>query len=51
MIEVKNLHKSFVKDVPVLNGIDCKIEDGEQIVVIGPSSAPPAAASPPFSGV
>lgn len=37
MIEVKNLHKSFVKDVPVLNGIDCKIEDGEQIVVIGPS--------------
>ncbi len=37
MIEVKGLCKSFVKDTPVLNGIDCRIEDGEQIVVIGPS--------------
>ncbi len=37
MIEVKNLHKSFVKDTPVLSGIDCTIKDGERIVVIGPS--------------
>ncbi len=37
MIEVKDLHKSFVEGTPVLDGIDCTIEDGEQIVVIGPS--------------
>ncbi len=37
MIEVKNLKKSFVPGKPVLDGINCKIEDGEQIVVIGPS--------------
>ena len=37
MIEVKDLKKSFVPDKPVLDGINCKIEDGEQIVVIGPS--------------
>ena len=37
MIEVKDLKKSFVPDKSVLDGINCKIEDGEQIVVIGPS--------------
>ncbi len=37
MIEVKDLHKSFVEGTPVLDGIDCTIRDGEQIVVIGPS--------------
>lgn len=37
MIEVKNLYKSFVKGIPVLNGINCTIKDGEQLVVIGPS--------------
>ena len=37
MIEVKDLKKSFVPGKPVLDGISCKIEDGEQIVVIGPS--------------
>ncbi len=37
MIEVKDLHKSFVEGTPVLDGIDCTIHDGEQIVVIGPS--------------
>ncbi len=37
MIEVKNLCKSFVENNPVLNGINCTINDGEQIVVIGPS--------------
>ncbi len=39
MIEVKNLKKSFVKDTPVLDGVDCTIRDGEQIVVIGPSGS------------
>lgn len=37
MIEVKNLCKSFTENKPVLNGINCTINDGEQIVVIGPS--------------
>ena len=37
MIEVKYLKKCFFPDKPVLDGINCKIEDGEQIVVIGPS--------------
>ena len=39
MIEVKDLHKSFVEGKPVLSGIDCTIKDGEQIVVIGPSGS------------
>ena len=39
MIEVKNLYKSFGKDdeIKVLLGVDCKIEKGEKIVIIGPS--------------
>lgn len=39
MIEVKKLYKSFGKDdeIKVLLGVDCKIEKGEKIVVIGPS--------------
>ncbi len=37
MIEVKNLSKSFVEGTPVLSDISCTIEDGEQLVVIGPS--------------
>lgn len=39
MIEVKNLYKNFGKDdgIRVLRGVDCKIEKGEQVVVIGPS--------------
>ena len=37
MIEVKDIKKEFIAGVPVLNGISCRIEDGEQIVVIGPS--------------
>ena len=36
MIEVQGLSKRF-GDTVVLNGIDLKIEDGERIVVIGPS--------------
>ena len=37
IIETRDLHKSFVKDKPVLCGIDCTIRRGEQVVVIGPS--------------
>jgi len=39
VIEIKNLKKSFVKDVPVLNGVDCTVYDGDRIVVIGPSGS------------
>ena len=38
MITVKKLCKDF-DDTHVLRGIDCKINDGEKIVVIGPSGA------------
>ena len=38
MITVKNLHKSF-GDNEVLRGIDYKVNDGEKIVVIGPSGS------------
>ena len=37
MIEVKNLHKTFDGKKMVLNGINCSVEKGERIVVIGPS--------------
>ena len=37
IIETRDLHKSFVKDKPVLCGIDCTIRRGEKVVVIGPS--------------
>ena len=37
IVETRDLRKSFVKDVPVLCGIDCSIHRGEQVVVIGPS--------------
>ena len=36
MIEVKNLRKSF-GELEVLKGIDKKIEQGEKVVIIGPS--------------
>ena len=39
MIEVKDLRKSFVENVPVLNGVDYTIHDGSRIVVIGPSGS------------
>ncbi len=38
MIQVTDLKKSFSK-LPVLNGIDIKIEQGEVVVVIGPSGS------------
>ena len=37
IIETRDLHKSFVKGKMVLDGIDCSIRRGEQVVVIGPS--------------
>ncbi|MBQ7319917.1 MAG: amino acid ABC transporter ATP-binding protein [Clostridia bacterium] len=37
MIRVEGLKKSFVKDKMVLDGLDCVINRGEQVVVIGPS--------------
>ena len=38
MISVKNLHKHFGK-LEVLNGIDCHIEKGECVCIIGPSGS------------
>ena len=37
IISTRDLCKSFVKDKPVLRGIDCDIHRGEQVVVVGPS--------------
>ena len=37
IVSTRGLCKSFVKDKPVLQGIDCDIRRGEQVVVIGPS--------------
>ena len=43
VIEVKNLHKTFIRQdgtkLNVLNGITTKIEKGEKIAVIGPSGS------------
>lgn len=38
MITIKNLHKSY-GNLEVLKGIDCKVEKGECVVVIGPSGS------------
>ncbi|MCQ2425955.1 MAG: amino acid ABC transporter ATP-binding protein [Lachnospiraceae bacterium] len=39
MIEIRNLHKTFVPGKPILKGIDLKIMKGEKIVIIGPSGS------------
>lgn len=39
-IEIRSLHKSFwlnEREVPVLNGIDCTIGDGDYVSITGPS--------------
>ena len=38
MIGVKKIYKSFGK-LSVLNGVSCKIEEGERVVIIGPSGS------------
>ena len=38
MITIKDLHKKY-GDLEVLKGIDCKVEKGECVVVIGPSGS------------
>ncbi len=37
LIEVKDLYKSFVKDKMILKGINCQIQKGERVVMVGPS--------------
>ena len=39
VIEIRNLHKTFIPGKPVLKGIDLKITKGEKIVIIGPSGS------------
>ena len=40
MIDVKSIHKTFVpNNLKVLNGINCKIEKGEKVAIIGPSGS------------
>ena len=39
IISTRKLCKSFVKDKPILQGIDCDIYRGEQVVVVGPSGS------------
>jgi cystine transport system ATP-binding protein len=38
MIEIQDLHKQF-GNIPVLNGIDLKVDKGKVVVVIGPSGS------------
>ena len=37
IIDVKGLYKTFDKKKMILQGIDCQINKGEKIVIIGPS--------------
>ena len=39
MISVKNIIKTFEDGVTVLNGVDCHIEKGEVVAIIGPSGS------------
>ena len=39
LLEVKNLHAGYVKDLNILQGIDFRIASGELVAVIGPNGA------------
>lgn len=39
ILSVKNLQKSYYKNMPILKGIDVEFKKGEFVVVIGPSGA------------
>ena len=39
MISVRNVYKSFGKDIKVLSGVSCEIKKGEKVVIIGPSGS------------
>ena len=39
MISVKNIIKTFEDGVTVLKGVDCHIEKGEVVAIIGPSGS------------
>ncbi|MEZ4711022.1 MAG: ABC transporter ATP-binding protein [Caldilineaceae bacterium] len=37
MLELKNIYKSYIPNVPVINGIDLTVEAGEIVCLLGPS--------------
>ena len=39
IIQVRDLHKAFRRDLHVLKGIDMDVEQGEVVVIIGPSGS------------
>ena len=39
MISVRNIIKTFEDGVTVLKGVDCHIEKGEVVAIIGPSGS------------
>jgi polar amino acid transport system ATP-binding protein len=38
-IEVRNLHKSFGKDIHAVRGVDLDVDRGEVVVIVGPSGS------------
>jgi neutral amino acid transport system ATP-binding protein len=39
LLEVKNVHAGYIKDVDILQGINFQVEHGELVTVIGPNGA------------
>ena len=39
ILEVKNVHAGYIKDVDILQGINFRVDRGELVVVIGPNGA------------
>jgi neutral amino acid transport system ATP-binding protein len=39
LLEVKNVHAGYIKDVDILQGINFQVEQGELVTVIGPNGA------------